>query len=46
MLGIPIDFSPLIEEFNILSDEIDSLVPNILNRIVDEYTFQWEENIN
>lgn len=46
MLGISIDFSPIIEEFNILSEEIDSLVPNILNRIVDEYTFQWEENIN
>jgi hypothetical protein len=46
MFGISIDLGDVINEFNILSEELENLTPNILGRIVDEYTFKWEDNIN
>lgn len=46
MIGIAVDLTPVIEEFNILSDEIERVSSRILDRIIDSYMFTWENNVN
>ncbi len=46
MLQIGIDLSEVIQEFYLISDEVEGLKSRILDRITDEYMFQWENNIN
>jgi hypothetical protein len=46
MFGISVDLTPAIEEFNILAEEVSALTPRILDRVIDSYMTEWEDNIN
>ena len=46
MFGIGVDLSEVIMEFGLISSELEQLTPRILERVVDDYMFKWEENIN
>ena len=46
MFGIGVDLSDVIDEFGLMASELEQLTPKILERVVDDYMFKWEENIN
>lgn len=46
MFGIGVDLSEVIDEFGLMASELQQLTPRILERVVDDYMFKWEENIN
>lgn len=46
MLPLHIDLSEVIEEFALTGDQAQALGSEIINRVVTEYVYKWENLVN